>query len=397
MNTLVALQGQQPDINPVGAYQNAQANAVQIKGEQQRQAMQGLQTIGSMALGVMDGNINGTPDPQRWEQALDMLSQQGIDVEQFRGRANMAPVIARSSMTAMQQLQNARSDQQMEMAMQQFQRSIFESDRNYGLQQQRFAFDQQQAAQPAPQYTQLTPEEVTAAGLDPEKAWQRAPTGQITQIGGSGQTINVGGASESSFNTEAGKLQAQRFDELVQAGHAAQSMVSDISALAELGAQIETGKGAEIVSALGPWAEQFGVDIEGLGENQAFNAIVARLTPTMRVAGSGATSDMEMRKFAESLPGLGKTPEGNQMIQNTLQALAEHKIEAARIAAEAISGNITPREADQQIAALPDPLSLWKQNGQQLLAGSPDTPDAPEGVDPELWRYMTPEERALWN
>lgn len=211
-----------------------------------------------------------------------------------------------------------------------------------------------------------------------------------------GTTVTVGGASESSFSTEAGKLQAQRFDELVQAGHSAQSMISDISALAELGAQIETGKGAEIMSALGPWAEQFGVNIEGLGENQAFNAIVARITPTMRVAGSGATSDMEMRKFAESLPGLGKTPEGNAMIQNTLQALAEHKIAAARIASEAIAGNITPREADQQIAALPDPLSLWKQNGRQLIeaaANQPQSISTPAEYDalPSGTTYIAPD------
>lgn len=189
-----------------------------------------------------------------------------------------------------------------------------------------------------------------------------------------GTSVTVGGASESAFSTEAGKLQAQRFNDLIEAGHSAQTMISDISALAELGSQIETGKGAEIMSALGPWAEQFGVNIEGLGENQAFNAIVARITPTMRVAGSGATSDMEMRKFAESLPGLGKTPEGNAMIQNTLQALAEHKIAAAQIASEAIAGNITPREADEQIAALPDPLSLWKQNGRQLIEAAANQP-----------------------
>lgn len=225
-------------------------------------------------------------------------------------------------------------------------------------------------------YVDLTPDEVTAMGLDPSKAYQRGPDNKLYEIGDSGVNVSVttGGASESSFSTEAGKLQAQRFNDLIEAGHSAQTMISDISALAELGSQIETGKGAEITSALGPWAEQFGVNIEGLGENQAFNAIVARITPTMRVAGSGATSDMEMRKFAESLPGLGKTPEGNAMIQNTLQALAEHKIAAAQIASEAIAGNITPREADEQIAALPDPLSLWKQNGRQLIEAAANQP-----------------------
>ena len=167
--------------------------------------------------------------------------------------------------------------------------------------------------------------------------------------------------AESEFVKETSKRRAQRFDEIVQGGANANTMIAQVQRLRDLGTQIGTGKGAEITAALGPFAESIGIDIEGLDEMQAYQAVTAAMAPSLRTPGSGAQSDFELRSFMQSLPSLGKTPGGNKLISDTLEALARHKQAAAGIAAAALNGDISPQEAERQLQALPDPLTLWKQ------------------------------------
>lgn len=67
--------------------------------------VQSLQLIGSVALGAKGGRLDGPVDPQRFEQGLEFLASRGLNVDQFRGRPEMADVAASASLTGMQQLQ----------------------------------------------------------------------------------------------------------------------------------------------------------------------------------------------------------------------------------------------------------------------------------------------------
>lgn len=186
-----------------------------------------------------------------------------------------------------------------------------------------------------------------------------------------GTTINnTMGASESAFSKKGGELQAQRFDEYAQGAVTASQTIGQIDELRRLGTMIETGKATEAMAVIGPYAEMLGVDIQGLPEAQAYQAIVSRLAPTLRVPGSGSTSDFEMQKFIESLPSLGNSPEGNALIEDTLQALAEHKQAAGEIASRALSGDIEPDDAERMIRELPDPMQMWRQQTGGSLGGS---------------------------
>jgi hypothetical protein len=197
--------------------------------------------------------------------------------------------------------------------------------------------------------------------------------------------VNIDQRGEVAFDQAAGKHQAERFDKLVTGGMEAKAMTADLNALKDIGSRISTGKTAELTAALGPYAEALGVKIDGLDDLQAYKSIVAKLAPRMRAVGSGATSDYEMRQFLEALPGLGKTPGGNEMISTTLQALQDHKEQAAEIASRALNKEITPREADKLLRALPDPLTAWKKakNQQELKGGS----SKPSPVDRILEKY----------
>jgi len=173
--------------------------------------------------------------------------------------------------------------------------------------------------------------------------------------------VSVDTKGENSFATEAGKVQAKRFDELAGEGQKARQMVSDIDTLTELGKNIETGKTAEAKAKIGPYAEALGIKVDKLSDIQAYEAIVNRVAPSLRVPGSGAQSDYELKNFVKSLPSLGNTPDGNAMAAATLKGLQENKVLAAEIASKALNGEITRPEAEKQLRNLPDPMTNYRE------------------------------------
>ncbi len=118
----------------------------------------------------------------------------------------------------------------------------------------------------------------------------------LKKAGATNVTTNVG-KDEEAFDKEAGKIVAGRYNDLAAEGPAAKQLMSDISTLTELGKTIGTGKGAQVKAALGPYADALGVKIDKLDEIQAFEAIVNRVAPSLRVKGSGAQSDLELKNF----------------------------------------------------------------------------------------------------
>lgn len=250
------------------------------------------------------------------------------------------------------------------------------------LQKAQLELAQMQA--PDPGFTMVSPEQAKAMGLPPG-AYQVGPDGKVSQIGGGGTNVTVNnGGNSNKFREESDKAASARFDEYIQGGTAAAQMVGDLKAIADLAPQIGTGKGAEVMSALGPYAEAFGIDVTGLDEAQAFKSIVDRMAPQMRPAGSGSSSDFDARQFLNSLPKLGNTPEGNQIILQTLQALQAHKMAAAQIASLAYqdpaNGGITWQEAEKRIRALGDPYEAFNAYSRKNTRGT--NGPAESGGDP---------------
>lgn len=186
--------------------------------------------------------------------------------------------------------------------------------------------------------------------------------------------VSIDQRGESEFSKESAKSQVKRFNDIVESGFSAKSMRADLETLRDLRSRFDTGKIAEMKTALGPYAEALGVKVDNLGEMQAFDAIVAKLAPRMRPTGSGATSDYEMQQYLKSLPTLGKTPEGNAIIENTMEALQQHQEKAAEIASMAMNRELSPKEADKMLRELPDPMTAWKDFKKKQNADSSDQP-----------------------
>jgi spore germination cell wall hydrolase CwlJ-like protein len=178
------------------------------------------------------------------------------------------------------------------------------------------------------------------------------------------------GTGETAFAKEAGKVQANRFNDLVAGGQQAKQMIADVNTLTDLGKNIGTGKTAQVKAVLGPYAEALGVPVKGLSDIQAYEAIVNRVAPTLRVKGSGAQSDFELKNFLKSLPSLGNTPEGNNIAASVLQGLQQNKVLAAEIGSKALNGEITRADADNQLRDLPDPMIPYREY-QKTRGGAP--------------------------
>lgn len=120
----MALAVANPEINAVQAMSEGVNASQQAQSNQLTIAKQSLQNIGSMAFGVMGGKIDGQADPQMWEQSLDMLAGSGMNVDQFRGRPDLAPIVARASVDTLGQLNLAQNEKELELRLQEFAQKV---------------------------------------------------------------------------------------------------------------------------------------------------------------------------------------------------------------------------------------------------------------------------------
>jgi len=216
-------------------------------------------------------------------------------------------------------------------------------------------------------YQQVTGAEAQAMGLDPNKIYNISPDDKVSVIGG-GVNVEVNNAGgPDKYHDESGKLAAQRFDEISKNANNAGELRGQIDQLNQMSALIGTGKSAEFLNVVGPYAQAIGIDIEGLDAIQAFDSITSKLAPQMRPVGSGSSSDKDVEMFLRSLPSLGNTPEGNQIIAGTFDAVLENKMRAAELVKLTYipreQGGLDWWEAEQLIQQLPNPYEIFLKSG----------------------------------
>ena len=218
----------------------------------------------------------------------------------------------------------------------------------------------------------ISPQQAQAMGLDPSKAYQVGPDGKIGQIGASGVNVTLNnGPTTSEFQKKSDDAAADRLGGYIQEGSNAPALIGQLQQLSDLSKSIGTGKGAQFMAAVGPYAQALGISVKGLDQTQAFNAIVDRMAPSMRPVGSGSSSDTDVRMFMNSLPTLANTDGGNQIIAGTMQALQQNKVQAADIASQAQRGQISWQDAETQIRQLPNPYQQFKKAHPDLTGNSP--------------------------
>lgn len=175
-------------------------------------------------------------------------------------------------------------------------------------------------------------------------------------------------ADEEFANTTA-QRQAATFEELSKGVSDGRQMLSRL--------QVLEGVTGDLPSGILGWFSQQGARL-GLGpqvpQYEVASALLKQLIPSARQGMPGAVSDRDAANFEASLPRLMATPEGRQMVIDTLKIASEDQIARGRIARQAQTGQITRQQAIAMLDDLPSPFARFSEYQAQAgrdAAGRP--------------------------
>lgn len=186
------------------------------------------------------------------------------------------------------------------------------------------------------------------------------PDGTVSKVGGGGPSVVVEGAkAQETFE----KLDSEYLIDVGKMGSEARKLLFQVN---ELGRLLE-GEGGPMTS-LKALAGRFGIKTENVSNIEAAQALMSRLIPQQRQEGSGPMSDRDLTMYARAFPQLIGTPEGNQLIIDSLRAIALYDIEGEKIVQRRRSGKITTAQAYQELQDRSDPFAELRKEGYMRLS-----------------------------
>ncbi len=160
---------------------------------------------------------------------------------------------------------------------------------------------------------------------------------------------NMGKAQDTAIGTGMGEQSLTTID----AGRNAANNNAKLDVLEQTLANAPQGA----VGGLTQLAGGFGIDIGGLSDVQAAQAIISSMVPLQRAPGSGTMSDADLDLFKRSLPSIINQPDGNKKIIQTLRAINNYTIAHAQIEQRLATHQITQAQAVAEKQAIPNPLA----------------------------------------
>jgi hypothetical protein len=149
--------------------------------------------------------------------------------------------------------------------------------------------------------------------------------------------------AEDELRKKLMQKKGEGFSKMLDAGSASASAMTDLNILQQLAPLAPSGP------LTGRIAEAFPEfnDVASLRQS-----IVKRVAPTLRVEGSGATSDLEFNAMLNSLGSLRNTPEANQAIIAVMQEKAKYNMDRAAVIRAYETNKIDLDQANNQLAEL---------------------------------------------
>jgi hypothetical protein len=185
--------------------------------------------------------------------------------------------------------------------------------------------------------------------------------------------VTVGGET-GTLSKELDKAEAVLLGTYATAGAQAAGAMNDLEMLSEL----------STMAPQGPIIGRLAGAFQGVSSAaDAFKSIISRVTPSLRVEGSGATSDMEFNAMRDSLPALANSPEANRAITAMLRAKAQINIERAQIVRAFQNSDRSPEATAAMRTALGelDSRSIMTPELRAMLGG---LSGAPAGAAPAV-------------
>ncbi|HYC66521.1 MAG TPA: phage tail tip lysozyme, partial [Reyranellaceae bacterium] len=248
------------------------------------------------------------------------------------------------------------------------------------------------------EYAVVPPEQARAElgpGYDPNKTYQRnKATGKLDVVGGA--LVNINHQSEGAFTKQLAEQDAKRLGTIQENTQSVLDTVAKVRSAADLLAQTYTGPGAEFANA---WYKALGAVGVASAKDKAdaataAQAIIADITPKMRVPGSGATSDFEMRVFGQAIPSLLNLPGGNEKVAQYWERIAERQMAIQGLAEKHAmeSKRLTGTKFAEEVKAL-GPLFTKdeiKEMQEAAKAKAANRPPLDQILAPQPGQNMTP-------
>jgi hypothetical protein len=187
-----------------------------------------------------------------------------------------------------------------------------------------------------------------------------------------GTTIDMGqGANTDKLREKLSGKEGEQWASFLTAGATAASQRDDFAIMEELLTVAPQGP------IEGRLAEFFpGFDSAG----SALASMAGRIAPTLRVEGSGSTSDIEFEGMLNSLPRLRNYPEANRLILQTMKSKAQINIDRAGVIRSYQNGKITDAQARDALTEI-ESRSILDPKMTALLAGVGAFEDSADDVN----------------
>lgn len=149
--------------------------------------------------------------------------------------------------------------------------------------------------------------------------------------------------AEEELRKKLMQKKGEGFSKMLDAGSASASAMTDLNILQQLAPLAPSG---QLTGRIAETFKGFN-DVADLQQS-----IVKRVAPTLRVEGSGATSDLEFNAMLNSLGSLISSPEANQAIIAVMQEKAKYNMDRAAVIRAYETNKINLDQANEQLASL---------------------------------------------
>ncbi len=174
-------------------------------------------------------------------------------------------------------------------------------------------------------------------------------------------TINVG---DKVLAGERAKAQSKAEENAINA----QNSAAEVRAIVDILKPYRGGAWQDFAGQVGAYLP--GTKLEQLATaRQTAEAIRSRLAPTLRVEGSGATSNFEVDQFLKAIPSLFNTTEGREAMATYAQKLADRAAAVADIRAQLVEEGRYSIKSLQQEVAKAGLTQVFTKEDLQILGG----------------------------
>jgi len=171
---------------------------------------------------------------------------------------------------------------------------------------------------------------------------------------------NSTGSNETELRKKLSGKEGESWSTMGDAANVSAGVIQDLDVLDEL----------LMMAPQGPVVGRLAQAFPGFSSSgDAANSIMKRVAPSLRTPGSGSTSDIEYDGMLKSLPNLGNTPQGNQIISQIMRAKMQLNVDRGNIVAQYQNGEISEVQARTNLQEI-NRRSIMTPEMKQLIFGN---------------------------